>query len=1218
MHLSADQHHALKFWRDFELFLPKNLVEPDKLNKPKWQKKTLPDEQTRRWPQGQRDHYLRLPKHGGETEPLPWSVQGRLQENLDDPDPLVDHPWRSHRVYIGLVDASAVGQALLEKVPLKSMEVAKNTSAAEAAREQANLNFEEKWRATGRYALISLDLDAEGCLAGVHKITLSSLLMGLERLATSNTFPKGGFNLQSNSLAERQAILSRYQGLAKDVNKTAVDWPFLQNEIRRLQDRLMTLSGRTSGAFWIPEILVVSQDDPANNPKAKIKPDASEEEQTEERWLDSIGFTTLNELAYRLDPMHGSHEFGTPETPSKPLLAYLGPPTHASERQDWLEDGARFSQAFAPDRIPAGCWPADYPLFAAQLAAVGEVTASLEQGGLSAINGPPGSGKTTLLKDIMAHVVIERAKKLASVTNPMDWLQKYPDGGQSCCLLKPELVAKSLIVVASSNNNAVENISKELPRRSKIERKKAKSDTPGEGNLFNYLKPIGDAWKEYFGGQEIWGPFAMALGNSKNRKKALKMLANGKPKKGNSLKQINEDSSQWCPPDWNAAREDFLKTLGRVETLRDQVNTQHQAIQNVEKLREETKMGGPIEARLNQELGILAARHDQEAAERADTVLVSKQKLDLDKTTVERAKHSQRLAHKTWERIAADRPLSMVERLMFHLIGYETARCKEYHHNLKKASEELTRAEEYYRLNQDLWRKQEQDHKILEAHMLDPGHDQRAKREERMLEVKIKNHIQHQTDLFGRIERMEGTISDASRREYEFWAKPIKSEPKRHAIGPWAFHKDKDRPRGNGPNQPTSDSDQWMEARQDLFQKAMALHEAALGQWMGWSPQGHAAPGNPANKRGRLGRALRFHLTDLLNANRKVPANLVGPLWDLVGFICPVVSTTLTSASNQFAGIPASSIGWLLVDEAGQATSGSLAWALQKSHRAVVVGDPQQLEPVVSMPPSIIDRLQAAHDVPDRFRPDTHSAQSLADMSMKQGAWIPVSDGGADGKIWTGLPLRAHRRCQSPMFDIANEIAYSNQMVQANTLNKIVCGQHPQDSFWWDIPSKTVLYAQVIQEELDALKLFLEKWKVTWPVVRNAADDPAKDECPELATLFVLAPFKRVARDCQAVVEELNLEKSWVEVGTLHTFQGREADTVVLVLGTADHADGARNWASNTPNLLNVAVTRAKYQIIVIGSYENWSGRNYFNVLAKALPARKELYARPDVAKIDG
>jgi superfamily I DNA and/or RNA helicase len=69
-------------------------------------------------------------------------------------------------------------------------------------------------------------------------------------------------------------------------------------------------------------------------------------------------------------------------------------------------------------------------------------------------------------------------------------------------------------------------------------------------------------------------------------------------------------------------------------------------------------------------------------------------------------------------------------------------------------------------------------------------------------------------------------------------------------------------------------------------------------------------------------------------------------------------------------------------------------------------------------------------------------------------------------------------------------------------------------------------------------------------------------------------------------------------VGTIHTVQGREADTVILVLGAPNASqNGARSWAAGTPNILNVAVSRAKQDFYVIGSHGAWSGVGYVREL---------------------
>ncbi|WP_240501926.1 AAA domain-containing protein [Bacillus sp. MUM 13] len=65
-------------------------------------------------------------------------------------------------------------------------------------------------------------------------------------------------------------------------------------------------------------------------------------------------------------------------------------------------------------------------------------------------------------------------------------------------------------------------------------------------------------------------------------------------------------------------------------------------------------------------------------------------------------------------------------------------------------------------------------------------------------------------------------------------------------------------------------------------------------------------------------------------------------------------------------------------------------------------------------------------------------------------------------------------------------------------------------------------------------------------------------------------------------------------VGTVHTFQGKEAEIVYLVTGTDEKGDGAANWSCSKPNLINVAVTRAKNEFYVIGDYKRFSKKPYY------------------------
>ncbi len=55
-------------------------------------------------------------------------------------------------------------------------------------------------------------------------------------------------------------------------------------------------------------------------------------------------------------------------------------------------------------------------------------------------------------------------------------------------------------------------------------------------------------------------------------------------------------------------------------------------------------------------------------------------------------------------------------------------------------------------------------------------------------------------------------------------------------------------------------------------------------------------------------------------------------------------------------------------------------------------------------------------------------------------------------------------------------------------------------------------------------------------------------------------------------------------IGTVYTFHGKETTIVIIYLGVGEDHEGAANWASNSPDILNVAVTRAKNRVIIVGN----------------------------------
>ncbi len=814
---------------------------------------------------------------------------------------------------------------------------------------------------------------------------------------------------------------------------------------------------------FLPYLSALFNEDPKNALAVLCEKYHVTEKNFRFKFLEDIRYDDTNLHSFFIQDLKNALSSNNPK-----LLRYLEQTASERRNLDTTLENSNWHDLhyiLQPKFYPCGRFPSNskYALSLMQQVAVNLILNANEQ--MSSVNGPPGTGKTTLLKDVFAEFAVKQAHLISEkYDKELNRTISYYANAKMAKL--PAAIANYNVIVASSNNGAVQNIVKELPKVEQID-----DDFIDLARQVNYFPKVmltqkeKEEWEK--SGQSLeslpyWGAMAIQGGASEN----IKHLKN-------ALSEVIHELETTYHPDASIYQ------------------TFSQAYQEVEKIKNNAQRTASCysERQKNQKSQLA---HKTAYQKNNDELSANLQNCQQELNNI--------IQHREW----LDSKLINTARLMpkkpnlLHRL-FNTRRFQSFVSASDEAQKEILEITENI------------------AHF---------KQEETRLTELQNNYMMRANAL------EQNYHTQISKLEYEF--NQIKHIILRSSFKPLDTQQDYANIQRQNP---------WFDAefrkkQSELFLLSFAVRKQFLYD-------------NLKSVKG----ALNVLKNAWKNENEKERVYQTQSAWEWINFIFPVLSTTFASFQRMFHDVGEDGLANLFIDEAGQALPQAAVGAIMRCKKVVALGDPEQLKPVLPLPINVLNPLKNHYQVDNTFVGYDVSVQKLIDTISRFGFYRNKEDGD-----WIGIPLWVHRRCQDPMFSICNQISYNNLMV----IGEEKIGK----AKWLQVSGEA--NNKFVVEQAEYVYAEIEK--------RIALNPDIKKD------IYIITPFRHVANRLRTYFHDLNTDKNnRIQIGTVHTFQGKEAKIVFLVLGASENEKGAANWVNSEPNLINVAVSRAKEEFYIVG-----------------------------------
>lgn len=306
-------------------------------------------------------------------------------------------------------------------------------------------------------------------------------------------------------------------------------------------------------------------------------------------------------------------------------------------------------------------------------------------------------------------------------------------------------------------------------------------------------------------------------------------------------------------------------------------------------------------------------------------------------------------------------------------------------------------------------------------------------------------------------------------------------------------------------------------------------------------------------------------------------------------YMIPSLLTAYEKEDGLWKNIPLfEEIDLLIVDEAGQALPEVSAASFAFAKKAIIVGDTDQIEPVWSIPAGV-DRsnLVAFNLLKDEAHYDEFWLES--GLMASNGNVMRVAQRQTPyhqfEQLQCGLYLTEHRRCYDNIIGYCNDLIYQGvlEAKRGNPKHNVPWGEMS----FVEVTSPSAKFggSRGNEGEAEAIANWLSA-NGTAIVAYARAQDEKFIQVTDDATVFqksigIVTPFSKQAQLIRQKLKDCNLPD--FTVGTVHSFQGDEKLVVLFssVYGINDKSVG--KFYDAKPNMLNVAVSRAKDSFIVFG-----------------------------------